>query len=238
MLRIAVVEDNLRDFATIKSHFQKFQEECNNRNEFTIVHFKSALNFLDQYDSAFDMIFMDIKLPDIDGIEAAKRLRRIDEDVLLILVTNMAQFAVNGYEVWAFDYMVKPVSYPTFILKLGRALSSLSKKRGTVLRVSVQGGFVALNTNDIKFIETSGHNLVYHAKDKKYSSRGSIKEVEKLLPSNFKKCNRCYIVNLNYVTRVYDVFVYLDDVSLQISQHKRAEFIHAVNEWFNNTIGG
>lgn len=238
MLRIAIVEDNPRDFLTIQSHFQRFQKENNNRNEFSIVHFKSALNFLDQYDSTYDMVFMDIKLPDIDGIEAAKRLRRIDENVLLIIITNMAQFAVNGYEVGAFDYMVKPVGYSTFLLKLNRALSALSNKRGSVIRITLQGGFVALNTNDIKFIETSGHNLIYHAKDKKYSSRGSIKEAEKLLPSNFKKCNRCYIVNLNYVTRVYDVFVYLGDVSLQISQHKRAEFIHAVNEWFNKTIGG
>ena len=69
----------------------------------------------------YDIVFMDIELPGINGMEAAHRLREIDQQVILIFVTNMAQFAVKGYEVDALDYIIKPAQYGPLSIKLDRA---------------------------------------------------------------------------------------------------------------------
>lgn len=238
MLKIAIVEDDDKDFCTINSFFERYAVECGcDDTMFRIVRYTSALNFLDGYNGNFDMVLFDIMLPDIDGLEAARRLRQKDNDVMVIFVTNMAHLAVNGYEVNAFDYIVKPVSYSNFALKLKRALSSVKRRGGTVLRLRIDGGFVTVNSNDISYIETNGHNLVYHTKQGDYSVRGTLKSIQQTLPQNFKRCNSCYLVNLNYVTKLQDVFVYLGETALQISQHKRTEFVHALNSFVNNDTG-
>lgn len=237
MFRVAIVEDDEKDYGMINSFFTAYAHDNGDDGMFRIVRYKSALTFLDGYNGNFDIVFFDIMLPDIDGLEAARRLRAVDSNVMLIFVTNMAHLAVNGYEVNAFDYIVKPVSYSNFALKLKRALSSVNRRDGILLRLRIDGGFATVNTNDIAYIETSGHNLVYHAKSGDYSVRGTLKSVQETLPQNFKRCNSCYIVNLNYVTKLQDVFVYLRNTRLQISQHKRAEFVHALNNFLNNDTG-
>lgn len=237
MFRIAVVEDNDSDFAMLKSFFSSYSKDSGEKAEFNVVRFKSALVFLDAYAADFDMVFMDIMLPDIDGLEASKRLRKMDEDVMLIFVTNMAQLAVNGYEVNAFDYIVKPVSRSNFFIKLKRALSSVKVRGGVQIRLRIDGGFATISSNDVSFIETSGHNIVYHTKRGDYTVRGTLKSIEGGLPKNFKRCNSCYLVNLKYVTQLKDVFVYLGETKLQISQHKRTEFVHALNSFLNDDTG-
>lgn len=238
MYTIALIEDDENDYITLKSFFERFEKESESKVEFRLMRYKSALTFLSAYDISYDMVFMDIMLPDIDGMEASRKLRKIDSSVTLLFVTNMAQFAVNGYEVNAFDYIVKPVSYANFALKLKRALAYQNTRAGKPLRIRIGGGFAVVNSNDIKYIETAGHDLVYHAKSGDYTARGSLKTVQESLPSNFMRCNSCYLVNLHYVTKVQGSFVYLGDTTLQISQHKRTEFIHALNNYLNNDVTG
>ena len=67
---------------------------------------------------------MDIEMPDLDGLAASQKLREIDRSVILIFITNLAQFAVRGYEVDALDFVVKPVTYYVLALKLKRAIGA------------------------------------------------------------------------------------------------------------------
>ena len=67
------------------------------------------MDFLEKYRANYDLVFMDIEMPVMDGMSAIKKLRQIDKNVLVVIVTNLAQYAVNGYELGVFDFMVKPV---------------------------------------------------------------------------------------------------------------------------------
>lgn len=107
MYNIAIVEDSKEATDVLKSYFDRFSEEMGAR--FNVVCFDNALDFLENYSSAFNLVLMDINMPHMDGMEASHRLREIDNNVTLIFVTNMAQYAIRGYEVGATDFIVKPV---------------------------------------------------------------------------------------------------------------------------------
>lgn len=78
----------------------------------------TRLDFLAAFDGKYDAVFFDIQLPGITGIEAAKRLRKIDDKVMVVFVTNMANYALESYEVHAFDFILKPLIYDQFFYKI------------------------------------------------------------------------------------------------------------------------
>lgn len=175
---------------------------------------------------------MDIQLPDLDGMEAAKKLRRLDSSVTLIFVTNMANFAVRGYEVDALDFIVKPVEYFSFALKLDRALERLKSTAEQEIFAKTENGTVRLKSSQIKYVEIMKHSIVYHTTEGDYSAYGSLRSVEQMLPENwFVRCNSCYLVNLRYVTRVSGFTVTVGGDDLSVSHSKKREFMKALNEY-------
>ena len=108
-VRIAIVEDKEVDAQQLKGYIMQFQNEsC---IPMYVTHFSNGMNFLDEYTNDFDVVFMDIEMPHLNGMETAKKLRKVDASVALVFITNMAQYAIAGYEVSAVDFMVKPVGY-------------------------------------------------------------------------------------------------------------------------------
>lgn len=235
MVNVAIVEDSNSAANALTTILSRYQQE--NDVEFGVFRFENAISFLTGYKANYDIVLMDIDLPDIDGMTAAHRLREMDKRVLLIFVTNMAQLAVKGYEVEAYDFVVKPVSYANFALKLHRALNKVNAERSKQVLLSVDDGTVAFNIKDIKYVEVIRHRIIYHTTSGEYNAHGTLKEVERQLDdSNFVRCNSCYLVNLRAVTSVKGYTVYVGDEPLQISHPKRSEFLRALNDFFGGEV--
>lgn len=160
MLKMAVVEDIKEDSDTLCGYVEKFSEETAERIDIRV--FGNAVDFLDKYSSGFNIVLMDIDMPMLDGMAASRKLRDIDDDVVLIFVTNLAQYAVEGYEVHAFDFIVKPVSYYSFSIKLRRAIDHLGKSSGVTVQIRTRENFACVPSTEIKYIEVYDHDLVYH----------------------------------------------------------------------------
>ena len=128
MIRIALIEDESEAKDLFMTNLDRYSKE--HGVEFTVAHFCNAMTFLESYKPVYDIVFMDIKMPDMNGLDAAHRLRQLDPSVILIFLTNLSQYAVRGYEVNALDFIVKPISYYVLVLKLERALHRLENEGG------------------------------------------------------------------------------------------------------------
>lgn len=233
--RIAIVEDNPEESKQLSTFFERFGEEQGDR--FLLDHFPSAEAFLNKYRPVYDIVFMDIQLAALNGMDAAVRLREIDKDVMLVFVTNMVQFAVKGYEVRAFDFMVKPLNFPVFSMKLQRMLTELNVRTEQELMIPVANQLIRISASRLKYIEVSGHKLIFHTADRDITAYSSLKSVESELDSRvFVRCNSGYLVNLKYVRAVKDYTVLVDQDELPISRPKRKAFVQALGDYLGGKI--
>lgn len=225
LIRIAIVEDEEKEASLLKEYINKYGETSN--LTFQIDWFKDAVNLLDNYTPKYDIIFMDIEMSHSNGMEAAIKLRQLDDVVTLIFVTNMAKYAVKGYEVDALDFIVKPVRYPTFSMKFKKALSKISSNEDISIMVSRKGGIMRLTSRQIIYIEVTGHKLKYHLNDETLEGYGSLTDLEKQLQAcNYLRCNSCYLINPQYIAQVQSHTVTMTNGDeLQISRPRKKEFM-------------
>ena len=227
MLRVAIVESDTDIRTQMQVFVQRFARS--EGMDIRVEEFDRGDRFLAQYQSLYDIIFMEIELPGIDGMETAKRLRKTDRDVVLVFVTALARYAIRGYEVDALDFVLKPLSYYAFSVKLERAIQRVRQRTGDHILLKTAGGIHRLEIREIFYLETKSRMLYYHTASGVYSVRGSLRDaVAQLADYAFAKCNQCYLVNLQHVTDVRDETVTVAGAELEISRRNRKAFLDAV----------
>lgn len=229
-MRVAIVDDEDKTLEGFEDFISRYSKRIN--ETFYIDKFKDGTTFLDNYKEGYDIVFLDIAMPGINGLETAKILRTKDPSVLLIFMTSLAQYAIKGYEVEAFDYLVKPITYDFFVIKMDKCISSLKKKQPkTFLIKSASESFVT-PLNDIKFIESVKHYLFFHLVDKEVKMRGTLNEIkDKFLQNNFVEINRSLIINLSFVEGYTNTEVNVAGESLPLSRLYKTKFLDSLTKF-------
>ena len=235
MAKIAVVEDNDAMRAQLCGFIAQYAQESG--HQLDVTAFSDGAQLVEPYRPGFDIIFLDIEMPKLGGMPTAERIRRQDPDVVLVFVTNMAQYAIRGYEVDALDFVLKPVNYYQFSTKLARALQRVQRRKGGQIALQTAGGVQLLNTEDIYWLETRDRMLHYHTSTGVWSVRSSLQNAEKqLAPYHFAKCNQCYLVNLRYVRAVQNDMVQVGEDRLEISRRQRTAFLAALAAYVGGAL--
>ncbi len=231
MIKIAVVEDDERYVSKLLQYLETYKKE--EKEDFLIKVYRDGCDIVTNYKAQYHIILMDIQMKFVDGMTAAEEIRKKDSDVIIIFITNIPQYAIRGYEVGALDYILKPVSYFVLHKKLKRAIVRLQKTNQQYIIIPVKGGIKREYTSNIYYIESKGHNLIYHTKNGIYLSNGTLKNVEELLTqTHFSRGNNRYLINLEHVEAIENNCAIVKGEHLLLSRTRRNSFMQKLTNYW------
>lgn len=232
MLHIAVVEDDKTYAAQLKEYLLRYEEE--KKRKLSVTIFSDGEDIVTDYTADFDIILMDVEMTFMNGMTAAEKIREMDSAVVIIFITNMPQYAIQGYRVDALDYVLKPISYFAFSQRIDRALTKVRKKESRFITIALKGGMRKIDVSLLCYVEVIDHELIYHTVDGDCVTKGTIKEAQDALnKEKFFRCNRCYLVNMEYVEDFRGNSITVNGDIVQVSRSRKKAFLDALNDYMS-----
>lgn len=183
-MKAAIIEDEQVHKKLLSEYLLKWSKDSG--ISIDITEFDSAESFLFQWEenTDFDILFVDIQMKEINGIEMARRIRQQDSDIVIIFTTGLSDYMEEGYEVEALQYLIKPVNEEKLRKCLNRVLQK--KKVEQFVVVNTKDGVRKLNADNIVYLEARGHNTLMELIAKE--GEKELREEQKLLPENTMSC--------------------------------------------------
>ncbi len=223
-MKIGIVDDDEKCREQLQGYIARYARESGENIE-TLVS-SDGIHFVSDYGGDGDVVFLDVEMPLMDGITTAKRIREFDDTVSIVFLTNYSQYAINGYEVNAIDYVIKPMSYAVFCQKLKKALSFCARREHGEIVVHNETSVVRLPFQEILYVESERNYVVYHTEKETYRERSTMRAAqEKFGHSCFAMCNAGMLINLSHVRKVVDNELFIDNQIMQISRGRKKEFM-------------
>ena len=237
MYQLALVEDERDAADALAAFIERYSQERS--EEFEITRFGNAIDF-EMCRQRFDLVFMDIQMPGINGMEAARLLRTYDDETPIIFVTNLAQYAVRGYEVNALDFIVKPVTYFNFRMRMDKAMRHIHRNAGRSIAISTRDGLRVIQLSDIEYVEVSKHDLTYHLYGEKdpFVVYGSLVAFEEQVAGGpFVRISNSCLVNMNHIRSVKGPALLLrGGETLYFSRSRKREAVETITEFLGGSI--
>lgn len=205
MLQIAICDDEAAQRSLLETYVREWG--MLRQLETDIALSGSAEQFLFCWEERpGDMVLLDIDMPGADGLSLAKRLRSQGDETQIIFVTGLAEYALEGYDVDAVSYLIKPVRKDRLFACLDRAAKRCGQEAPALL-LDTPGGMARVRIRDICYLESAAHDTWVHCNREKepVRCRVGIRQLEERLGQqggSFFKIHRSYLVNLSYVNRI------------------------------------
>jgi len=218
-MKIILCDDDPLTTRDIRRRIQSRYKEAE------IVECKSGQELLSLLDFG-DIIFLDVEMPELDGMETARRIRLRDKEVSIIFLTGFTDKVFEAFEVEAFRYLVKPVSDSDIFTAISKALER--KEREKYLSIEIHGRRLEIPFSKIIYAEVFNRIIRLHTKTGKIDYYGKLTDLENELGQGFFRCHRSFLVNMSYV-KSYDAndVLLLDDIKVPLSRKKYSSFIRA-----------
>lgn len=234
MLRVAIVEDDPVCRSQIEKMLRRYEQE--HQTPISIAALTDGSELVAGYRAEYDILLLDIEMPNLNGMKAAQRIRQMDEYVVIVFITNMAQYAIKGYEVDALDFILKPLNYYTFSMRFTRAVGRVKRRAEGQIVLALAEGVKKLDVRQVYYVEIQDRLLHYHTMEGEYVVRGTLKTAQQELePWNFAKCNHWYLVNLRHVSEIRNHLVVVAGHELEISRRNRTAFLAAVMSYMGES---
>lgn len=235
MIHIAICDDEKEFVSDMRMLIERYAKE--KQTEIRISEFESGLELMKQYDRTLDLVFLDIQMDGMDGLKTAGQIRTLDEEVSIIFLTSLKQYALEGYKYRAVNYIVKPMKYIRLKVELDRWMEKQQRKNPCIVVSNDSGTFkVALNT--LHYAETYKRNLLLHTDQGDVISYRSMKELEtELKQYGFFRCHSGFLVNMGFVKQVEKLEVHLTSgETIYVSKPKKKEFMEAMAEYWGKML--
>lgn len=236
MITIVICDDEQAFINRMKEYIKRFSEET--KEEFSVREFTSGQALLNIYNGGFQIIFLDIKMPGLDGIETAKRIRQMDSNVIIIFLTSIIKYVLAGYNVNASNYLLKPLDYRKFKVEMEKAVTKILSSKKGYITVKNDRGFFKIYLSTLKYIETYQRNTMIHTTREDIISYKKMQEHEKALEGYpFVRCHTSYIVNLQYIDNIIgnDLTLSTGEI-IPISKQKKKDLMQNLAEYLGSEL--
>lgn len=233
MIKIAICDDDLITLNHTKEVLENY-----NKKDLQIYLYRSGEELLKK-EEKFDIIFLDIDMMGINGIETAKKIRVYDKKVKIIYVTNYTDYTSSAFSVHAFGYLLKPIKKEKLYEQLDEALSYMKEEEEECLvEFITEDGLLRIDVKKIYYFEYMTRKILIKTSDGTYTMKHKISEIsEKMKAFGFEMPHKSFVVNLYNVKSIkgYDIYM-MDESIIPLSQKKSSEFRNALNIYLSNHI--
>lgn len=228
-MHIAIIDDEAAICEQIKAFI------CKKHPDHEITVYTSGQSFL-AAGEVFDLVYLDIQMEGMNGIETARALRNVQPDTLLIFVTGAREYALEAFDVSAFHYLIKPLEEAKFIQVLERALEEAGRRKARDReRLFLRARNQTIDQSHIRYIESRGKKVEIHTQKENITIYGSMNDLQAQLGKSFYRCHRGYLVNMAYITEYgADSITLTGGEVLYLTKKKHAEFVKAYMWYLQN----
>ncbi|GAA3649556.1 LytR/AlgR family response regulator transcription factor [Asaccharospora irregularis] len=219
LLHIGICEDDLLQREFLVNSVKKFLKLKD--ISFNIYEFSSGEELLEKYPETLDILFLDIQMDKLTGMEASRQIRKFDNKVEILFITAVSEYVQKGYEVRAYRYLLKPISYETLSEHLDSCVSGIISKIENVLFVDNKGYMIKLDLNSILYIETDKREITIYEENKSYNLKIGINDIEKQLKNKrFFRCHNSFLINITKIQSLIKNVAYIDDIQIPVSKYR------------------
>lgn len=236
MIHIAICDDEKEFVTYLTGLLERYAAETG--EEIKITAYYDGMELLERYDATVDLIFLDIRMRLVNGLQAAGQIRRMDERVSIIFLTTLTQYGLEGYQYRAENYIVKPIRYVRLKAEMDQWRKRHFKDDGPSVVIANENGKYKVSLKSLRYVETFQRKLLVHTQQEAIVCHRSMKGMEqKLQGSGFVRCHTSYLVNLFYVKGVSGLEIRLiTGEVLPISQPKRKLFMEKLAEYWGDFL--
>ncbi|TPF83367.1 LytTR family transcriptional regulator [Bifidobacterium sp. UTCIF-36] len=233
-IRVGVVEDDPTACQRVLDYMNQYHSETG--TEFTISVFDDGEKIVEKYTPTYDILLLDIEMKHMDGMAAARQIRERDDSVVIVFITAAPQYAINGYEVQALSYLLKPVPYFAFRQEIKRSIDMVRRRADNAMLIDTGGKQMRVELSDVLYIESIRHTIIIHTLGGKLSVTGTLKDFEeRLAGQSFFRSNSCYLVNMQHVVGVDGQdCVMSNGEALRISRPRKKAFLVALANYLGS----
>ena len=217
MLRIAICDDSEDDREILKSLLEKNYISPDENVVYEFSSGKTAVSFLKNHPGEIDLLFLDIEMPGLSGMEAAEQIRTFDTSIQLIFVTGYPDYVFDGYRVQAMDYLMKPVKEPRLREVLERIRTLLGYKNRYYCLKNTEGSY-RFFYSDISYFYSDRRKIILVSGDKEIDFYGRLDTLEGELDDSFVRIHQRYLVNASHVEKIGHSSVIVDGKELPVSR--------------------
>jgi len=234
MINIAVCDDQYAMHDCYASMFSNLQ--INTSVPYEIKYFFDGIDLVEQYEKGifYDVIFLDIEMEELDGVETALVIRTYDPKAIIVYVSSYDKYCRDLFKVNPFDFLLKPIRYEVFQVLISNILHKLQKEQKHYFSFQLGKEFAKIPNDEIIYFESRKRKIMIHTKAKSYCFYGKLDEVEnQILGIKFFRIHKSYLVNPTYIRvfRINEIELYNNQV-LAISENKRKEIKEKLmQEW-------
>lgn len=222
LVNIVICENDKNDQEFVKDKVVEILDDLD--IEYEIKVYNSGDDLLEGYDKYTDIILLDIQMDGLDGMETARKIREFDDNVEIIFITSFVEYALEGYEVNAYRYLLKPVKDENLMTSLINCLNDRNfVKRSIVIKEGDTR--IKISLKDIMYIEVQGNDITVHTLKDTYRTKGTMSNFETEINSDmFVRCHKSYLVNLEYIKSIKRyTSILVNDEEVPLSRNKYKE---------------